>query len=148
MMFRRKYGWAGMFVMPFAIFNFLLPIFFIPILLIINLENLLAGNYLSLLVFFFLTIGIQFITATIAVLLARERLSLLIAVPFTRFVYSPIRTNLLYRTVLRALRGSFGGAVWNTARTGAVQYVKPGVQRAKIPAKQLAIVEQEEVAQA
>lgn len=145
MMFKRKYGWTGMFVMPYAIFTFLLPIVFIPILFAINIENLVAGNYRSLILFFFLTIGIQFIMATIAVLLARERLSLLLAVPFTRFVYSPIRTTLLYRTMFRAIRGNFAGAVWNTTRTGAVQYVKP---KAKRSIKKLPVVDQEEIAQA
>ncbi len=149
MMFKRRYGWTGMFVMPYAIFTFLLPIVFIPILFIINIENLLAGNYGSLILFFFLTIGIQFVMATIAVLLARERLSLLWAVPFTRFVYSPIRTTLLYRTVLRALRGNFGGSVWNTARAGTVQYVKPGAQRKSTTSQvTVKVVEQEEIAQA
>lgn len=131
MMFKRRYGWAGMFVMPYSVFTFLLPVVFIPILLIISLENLLAGNYLAMVKFFLLTIVIQFIMATIAVLLARERLSLLWAVPFTRFVYGPIRTALLYRTVIRALRGNFSGSVWNTARTGAVQYTTPATSQAK-----------------
>jgi peptidoglycan-N-acetylglucosamine deacetylase len=147
MMFKRRYGWTGMFVMPYAIFTFLLPIVFIPILLIINIENFVAGNYRSIILFFFLTIGIQFIMATIAILFARERLSLLLAVPFTRLVYSPIRTTLLYRTILRAMRGNFGGAVWNTARAGTVQYIKPGAKR---PLKQVpvTVIEQEEIAQA
>jgi len=63
--------------------------------------------------------------ATIGVLLARERLSLLLAVPFTRLVFGPIRTMLLYRTFFRAIRGSFAGSVWNTARTASVQYGRP-----------------------
>jgi biofilm PGA synthesis N-glycosyltransferase PgaC len=120
MMFRRKYGWTGMFVMPLSIFNAFLPIFFVPIIMMINLENMLAGNFKQILVFFAATMIIQAITAFIAVLLARERLRHLLAVPFTRLVYSPIRTFLLYRTVVRAMRGAYAGSVWNTARTGTV----------------------------
>lgn len=120
MLFRRKYRWAGMVIMPWAIFNVLLPVFFIPILMIINIENILAGNINTIILFFFATIGLQLITALIALLLAGERLTLLFTVPFTRLVYSPLRTLLLYKTVLFALRGVSVG--WNKfQRTGSVQ---------------------------
>lgn len=148
MMLRRKYGWAGMFVMPYAIFNFLLPVVFIPILWIISIENILAGNFNSLVLFFFLTITIQFIMATIGVLLARERLSLLLAVPFTRLVFSPIRTSLLYRTVFRAIRGAYAGSVWNTARTASVAYNRPGAKRPAAKQPVPVPVEQEELVKA
>jgi biofilm PGA synthesis N-glycosyltransferase PgaC len=120
MFFNRKYGWAGMFVMPLSILNAFLPVFFIPIIMIINLENMLAGNFRTIALFFLATIAIQAITACIAVILARESWRHLLAVPFTRLIYSPIRTTLLYRTVGRALRGAYAGSVWNTARTGTV----------------------------
>lgn len=120
MLFRHRYRWTGMAIMPLAVFNVLLPIVFIPTLMIINLENILAGNFHTVVIFFFATIGLQFMTALIGLLLAGERLSLLMAVPFTRLVYSPMRTILLYRTILYALRGVSVG--WNKLqRTGAVQ---------------------------
>ncbi len=118
MMFKWRYGWMGMFVMPLSIFNVLLPIVFVPILMIINFENLLAGNWRTIVLFFFATMGIQFIMALIGLALARERLIHVIAVPFTRLVYSPIRTFLLYRTVFNIMRGVSVG--WNKLqRTGA-----------------------------
>lgn len=122
MFFRTRYGWVGMFVMPLAVFNAFLPLFFIPILVIINIENIVSGNFTSLIFFFFATIAVQAFMATVAVLLARERLSHLLAIPFTRLVYSPIRTMLLYRTALRALRGAYAGSVWNTTRTASMTY--------------------------
>jgi Kef-type K+ transport system membrane component KefB len=106
--------------MPLSILNAFLPVFFIPIIMIINLENMLAGNFRTIALFFLATIVIQAITACIAVILARESWRHLLAVPFTRLIYSPIRTTLLYRTVGRALRGAYAGSVWNTARTGTV----------------------------
>ena len=129
MMFKRRYGWKGMYVMPAAIFNFLLPVVFIPILLIVSLENALAGNWVALLQYFGITILIQFTMAAIAVLLARERLVYLLVVPFTRLVFSPIRTSLLYRTTYRALRGAYAGSVWNTARTASMEYSRPKAVR-------------------
>lgn len=119
MLFRRKYRWAGMIIMPWAIFNLILPVIFIPILMIVNLENLLAGNWHTVVLFFFATIGLQVLTAFIALMLSGERLSLLLVVPFTRLVYSPLRTLLLYKTLFFALRGVSVG--WNKfQRTGSV----------------------------
>jgi cellulose synthase/poly-beta-1,6-N-acetylglucosamine synthase-like glycosyltransferase/peptidoglycan/xylan/chitin deacetylase (PgdA/CDA1 family) len=120
MMFRRRYGWMGMLVMPLSITNVLIPIIFVPMLLIINLENILAGNWHTIVLFFFATMFIQLLTGFIALTMAKEDYRHLLAIPFTRLVYSPIRTTLLYRTVIRALRGAYAGSAWNTARTGTV----------------------------
>jgi biofilm PGA synthesis N-glycosyltransferase PgaC len=129
MMFRRRYRWAGMFVMPLAIFNVILPLVFIPTLMIINIENVLAGNWHTVIIFFVATIALQSITATIGIVLAREDKRHLLAVPYTRLVYSPIRTWLLYRTAFRAIRGAYAGSVWNTARTAAMVQEKQPVAR-------------------
>jgi len=137
MVFRRKYKWVGMVMMPWAIFNVIMPIIFIPILMVINLENILAGNIRTVILFFFATIGLQCVTALIALLLAKERLSLLLTVPFTRLVYSPLRTLLLYKTVIYALRGVSVG--WNKfQRTGTVQL--GGVQRTPVLEPAIVIV--------
>jgi len=119
MIFRRKYRWIGLVIMPWALLNLILPVIFIPILMIVNLENLLAGNWHTVVLFFFATIALQVLTAFIALILAGERLSLLLVVPFTRLVYSPLRTMLLYKTLFFALRGVSVG--WNKfQRTGSV----------------------------
>lgn len=121
MILRRRYGWAGMFVLPSAVFNFMLPVVFVPVLFFVALENILSGNGLVVLIFFCATITIQATMATIGVILARERPSLLLAIPMTRLMYSPMRTWLMYRTVLNVLRGVAVG--WNKLqRTGTVQY--------------------------
>ena len=121
MIFRYNYGWLGMYALPTAIFNLIVPILFIPVVLLVEIENLIAGNYLVMLLFFCATIVLQLVTATAGIILARERLTHLLAIPVTRFVYSPIRSFLLYRSVLRAAKGSHVG--WNKLqRSGTVQY--------------------------
>lgn len=130
MLFRRRHGWVGMFILPSTIFNFMLPIVFVPILMLVALENLLAGNYMALVIFFLATIAIQAITALVGIILAGERLSMLLAVPVTRIVYNPMRTMLMYRSAYRALKGAYAGAVWNTTRTATVQYEQVAKKRA------------------
>lgn len=130
MLFRRRYGWAGMLVLPATVFNFALPLVFVPLLVLVALENILSGNALSMLVFLGATVAIQFVMAVIGIIMARERASLLLAVPMTRLMYNPLRTVLMYRTVLNVLRGVAVG--WNKLqRTGTVQYrqVRRGVGR-------------------
>lgn len=143
MIFRRRHGWAGMFVLPSAVFNFMLPLVFVPVLMFIAIENLLSGNALAMLVFFVATITIQTVMAVIGVILARERLSLLWAVPMTRLMYSPMRTILMYRTLLNILRGVAVG--WNKLqRTGAVKYQRTVTRASRLAA--VKAVEQKESA--
>lgn len=124
MIFRRKFGWTGMVFLPNAIFNVMLPVFFVPLLVIVDIENILAGNFDALVYFFFATIAIQAIIASVAVILAKERFKHLLAIPMTRLMYNPIRTYILYRTVLSALRGVAVGRN-KLQRTGTVKYQQP-----------------------
>ncbi len=121
MLFDRQYGLLGSFVMPNAIVSILIPLFFWPILVVISFQNILTGNYMVILIYFCVSLALQFLIATIGVLLTRERLSYVTAVPFARFIYGPIRTYILYKTVLTALQGSSVG--WNKlVRTGTATY--------------------------
>jgi cellulose synthase/poly-beta-1,6-N-acetylglucosamine synthase-like glycosyltransferase/peptidoglycan/xylan/chitin deacetylase (PgdA/CDA1 family) len=123
LMFRRRYGWLGMFVIPYAAFNILLPFIFIPVLLSLMIENIMSGQYLTILLFAGLTLMIQFVVAFAGVALARERYRLLLAFPMTRLMYSPLKTYILFRTALTALKGAQVG--WNKLqRTGNVHYPK------------------------
>lgn len=119
MILRRKYGWLGMLVMPTAIMTTIIPLIFWPALLFINGQNLLAGNYGVILLFFLASFSLQFMMAFIAIRLSGESLRWLWSVPFGRFVFGPIRTYIMYNTILTALRGAYVG--WNKlARTGTV----------------------------
>jgi cellulose synthase/poly-beta-1,6-N-acetylglucosamine synthase-like glycosyltransferase/peptidoglycan/xylan/chitin deacetylase (PgdA/CDA1 family) len=135
MIFRRKYGWLGMYVLPTAIFNLIVPILFVPVVMLVEIENVLGGNYLVILIFFSATILLQLVTALAGIILARERLSHLLAIPVTRFIYSPMRSFLLYRSVLRAAKGSHVG--WNKLqRSGTVH---SGYQQSPALATPLAV---------
>jgi cellulose synthase/poly-beta-1,6-N-acetylglucosamine synthase-like glycosyltransferase/peptidoglycan/xylan/chitin deacetylase (PgdA/CDA1 family) len=120
MILRKKYGWLGMYILPNAVIGTLIPILFWPLLVLITIENLIAGRYDVMLLFFIVIMFFNFIVASAGVILMKEKLSYLIAVPFGRFIYSPIRTYILYSTVITALKGAYVG--WNkVARTGTVK---------------------------
>lgn len=118
MFFKRRYGWLGMLSLPNAALNIILPITFWPLLLALAIQNVITGNYLVIVLFLALTVGMHFITAVVGLIFAREAMGRhLLVVPMTRFVYLPLRTYLLYRSVTTALKGAYVG--WNKlARSG------------------------------
>jgi cellulose synthase/poly-beta-1,6-N-acetylglucosamine synthase-like glycosyltransferase/peptidoglycan/xylan/chitin deacetylase (PgdA/CDA1 family) len=119
-LFRLRYGWLGMFVMPYALVTLILSVLFIPLLIVLAAHNIASGNYVTLFLFAAVTLGLQFMIALIALCLARERLSLILAFPLTRFVYGPIKTFLLFRTVFVIIRGAT--IAWNKLqRTNSVE---------------------------
>jgi cellulose synthase/poly-beta-1,6-N-acetylglucosamine synthase-like glycosyltransferase/peptidoglycan/xylan/chitin deacetylase (PgdA/CDA1 family) len=121
MVFNRHYRWLGMFIMPNSLISIIIPLFFWPLLAFISIQNVLNGNYEIILIYFLITLTIQFIVAAIGLRLAGERYALLWAVPFARFIYGPIRLYILYKTVITALRGSYVG--WNKLlRAGTATY--------------------------
>ncbi len=118
---RRKRGWLGMYVVPNAIFSVIVPVVFTPVLVIIALENIAAGQLSTILFYFMIISLIQFLAALIGLVLAREQFMHLIALPMYRFVYSPVRTYLLYASVFTMLKGAHVG--WNKLkRTSTVTY--------------------------
>lgn len=120
MIFNRKYGWLGMFVIPNALIGLILPVLFWPLLIMLTFQNLMSGNYAVLLAFLAATVAIHFVMATAGLLLAKESLKFLLVVPLTRFVYAPLRTYLLYRTLITVLKGTSVG--WNKlARSGGTK---------------------------
>lgn len=132
MLFDRRYRWLGMFIMPNALISIILPLLFWPLLAYISIQNILAGNYKVILIYFLITMTLQFIVAVIGLRLAHERMGLLWAVPFARFIYGPLRLYILYKTVITALRGSYVG--WNKLlRSGTATYPLPEKQLAAVP---------------
>lgn len=121
MLFNHHYYWLGMFIMPNSLISIMIPLLFWPLLAYISIQNILVGNYEVILIYFLITMTIQFIVAAIGLRLAHERPGLLWAVPFARFIYGPIRLYILYKTVITALRGSYVG--WNKLlRAGTATY--------------------------
>ena len=112
-----QHGWLGVYVMPSAIIAIAVPILFWPLIIILTIINILSGNYEVILLFFALSLTAQMIISLIGVVLAKERYSYLLAVPFARFAYGPIRMYILYKTILTILKGVDVG--WNKlTRTG------------------------------
>lgn len=127
MIFDEHFSWLGLLVMPYAVISILIPLFFWPLLALVTFQNILAGNLAVILGFFAVTLCLQFVIALIGLGLARAPLRYIIAVPFARFVYGPIRIYILYKSLATILRGSHVG--WNKlARTGTVTAEKELVQ--------------------
>src|SRR5690606_14849867 len=117
MIFNENYGWLGMYVLPSTVLAIAIPIVFWPLIITLTIENVLSGNYRVIVLFFLLSLIVQFVMSAIGIALARERFSLLLALPFARFTYGPIRTYILYKTILSILKGVDVG--WNKlTRTG------------------------------
>lgn len=132
MIFNRHYRWLGFFVMPNSLIGIIIPLFFWPLLAYISIQNVINGNYMIIVLYFVVSLSLQFIVAAIGLRLARERMSYLWAVPFARFIYGPLRLYILYNTVLTALRGSYVG--WNKLfRTGTATYPAAPNQLAAVP---------------
>jgi len=113
----RKHGWLGLYVMPSIVVSILIPILFWPFLISLTLMNIISGNYMMVLLFFFITLAIQFIISLVGIILAKEKVYFLLSIPFGRLAYGPIRIYILYKTVLTILKGVDVG--WNKlARTG------------------------------
>ena len=131
MLFNRHHKWLGLYALPLSLYSIIAPLLFGPLLLILEMENIIAGNYEVVLLFLGVTILLQFVVATIALLFAREKLRYLVAVPLTRILYGPIRSFILYRSLLRALRGASGD--WGKLqRTGTVRYAYQSAQSGDI----------------
>lgn len=127
MFLRQRYKWVGMYFLPLAIYSIIAPLLFGPVLLLIEIENILNGNLFVVLLFFTAGITLQFVMAALGILLARERPRYLLAVPVTRFLYGPLRSFILYRSFVHAVQGAYEG--WNKLqRTGTVHYEPPEVE--------------------
>mgnify|MGYP000960669180 CR=1 FL=1 len=120
MIFNTSYSWLGLFVLPRAIVSLLMQILFAPFLLLVSITNILSGQYLIVVVFFIISLVILLIAAIIGIAFAKEKYIHLYATPFYRIMYGPLRTFILYASVLTALKGLHVG--WGKiARSGTVQ---------------------------
>lgn len=127
MFLNKKYGWLGMLVLPNAAFGILMPLIFWPLLLGLTLANILAGRWWVVALFIGLVMLVQFAVAWAALRLSGESPRHLVAVPLTRLVYGPLRTYILYRSLLTILRGALVG--WNKlnrTKTVTSPEIEPG----------------------
>ncbi len=127
MIFDTRYKMLSNFVMPMTAITILTPLLFWPVVTFITIQNILSGNITVILIFFTASLLLQAIFATIAVRFAREKLSLLYTLPLARFIFSPIRTYIMYRSILTVFTGKYVG--WNKlVRTGTVALPPQAVQ--------------------
>jgi biofilm PGA synthesis N-glycosyltransferase PgaC len=111
MLFRPRYGWLGMVIMPLSVVTVLVPLVFTPFITWVLADMLLSQGPLRVLLYLGLFAAIYGAMALVAVLLLRERPTHLAMVPLYRFIYEPLRAYLLYASLGTALRGVRLG--WN-----------------------------------
>jgi biofilm PGA synthesis N-glycosyltransferase PgaC len=117
MLFRPRYGWLGMVVLPMAALALVVPLLFTPLVVLAVLQVLAAQGPLQVLLYFGLFAAVYGVFAVVAVVLLRERPVHLLMVPVYRFIYEPLRAYLLYAALGTALRGVRLG--WNRVASTA-----------------------------
>lgn len=119
MMFDYRYKMLSNFVMPMTVITILTPLLFWPLVTLIAIQNIINGNLHVLVLFFTASLLVQATFAGIAITFAKERYRLLAVLPFARFVFGPIRTYIMYRSLLTVFTGKYVG--WNKLiRSGTV----------------------------
>lgn len=119
MLFRRRYGFLGWYVLPSYVLSILAPVIFLPFLVVISVIAVREQGFVVLVVYFALFLIAHVAVAAVGVRLMRERVRHLLMVPIYRIVYEPLRAYLLYTSLYLALRGVRMG--WKKlARTGTV----------------------------
>ncbi len=129
MLFRRRYGLLGWYVLPSYVLSIVVPIVFLPFVAFMGVRAAQEQGVTIVLAYFMLFLVAHLGVAVVGCLLMHERSHHLPLVPVYRVVYEPLRAYLLYTCVYMAVRGVRAG--WNKlARTGAVD---PRVIRAITP---------------
>jgi biofilm PGA synthesis N-glycosyltransferase PgaC len=123
MMFRRRYGALGWFVMPNYVLSVAMPVLFLPFIAIMGWLALQQQGMGVLVEYFVLFVVAHVILAAVAVKLMGESYHHLLMVPVYRLVYEPLRAYLLYTSVFLAVKGGRMG--WNKlVRTGSMDTTK------------------------
>lgn len=123
MLFDRQYKMLGNFVMPMMAVTIVTPMIFWPLLVAITVQNIINGNLLVIVIFFVASLVVQTVFASIAIRLAGESYRLLWVLPLSRFVFGPIRTYIMYRSLVVAFSGRYVG--WNKlVRSGTAAIAK------------------------
>ncbi len=119
MLFRRKYGALGWFVMPGYVVAVATPVIFLPFIVVMATLAVQAQGWGVLVRYFVIFMAAHMVIAAVGVHLMRERYHHLLLVPVYRVVYEPLRAYLLYTSVFRAVKGVRMG--WKKlVRTGSM----------------------------
>jgi cellulose synthase/poly-beta-1,6-N-acetylglucosamine synthase-like glycosyltransferase len=119
MMFNRRYGALGWFVMPNYVLSVAMPVVFLPFIVVMGWLAAQQQGPGVLVEYFILFVIAHVIIAAVAVRLMGESYKHLLMVPIYRLVYEPLRAYLLYTSVFLAIKGGRMG--WNKlVRTGSM----------------------------
>lgn len=119
MLFRRRYGWLGCFVLPNYILSIVMPVLFLPFITVMAVLAVQAQGFAMLGLYFLIFLAAHLVVAAVGIALMHEKPHHLLMVPIYRVVYEPLRAYLLYTSAYLALRGVRMG--WKkVARSGAV----------------------------
>lgn len=119
MLLRPRFGALGMFVLPNYVLSILVPLFFLPFIVVMTLLTLQTEGAAMLLAYFAVFVGVYAVVVAVAIRLMHEDWRHLAMVPLYRVMYEPLRAYLLYTSVLSAMKGMRMG--WNKLeRTGSV----------------------------
>jgi biofilm PGA synthesis N-glycosyltransferase PgaC len=147
MLFNRRYGWLGMFVLPWYMLSVLVPLLTLPLVAVMALVAVRTSGGGVVLLYFAAFTAAHAITAAVGLRLAGADLRQMLIVPAYRIVYEPLRAYLLYACAFKALQGRKVG--WNKlVRTGAMDdhgaaatRTEPGTEPARsLPARTPAVV--------
>ena len=117
LLFRPRYGFLGLYVLPQYAITVILPIVFMPFIVLMGVRTAQVQGIQVVLYYFLLFMAAHLLIAAIGILLIRENWRHLLMVPVYRIVFEPLRAYLLYTAVYMAVRGVRAG--WNkAARTG------------------------------
>ena len=119
MLFRRRYGMLGCFVLPNYILSIVMPVLFLPFITVMSVMAVQAQGFAVLGLYFLIFLTAHLIVAAVGIALMREKPHHLLMVPIYRVVYEPLRAYLLYTSTYLALRGVRMG--WRkVARSGVI----------------------------
>jgi peptidoglycan-N-acetylglucosamine deacetylase len=119
MLFRRRYGALGCFVLPNYVLSVAMPVVFMPFVVVMGFLALQQQGWGILIKYFVLFMLAHMAVAAVGVRLMREKYHHLVMVPVYRVVYEPLRAYLLYTSVFLAIKGVRMG--WKKlVRTGSM----------------------------
>ena len=129
LLFDRRHGWLGWFVLPNYVLSIVVPVVFLPFVVIMGVVLVREQGPAVLGMYFMIFLAVHMIIASVGLMLMRERPHHLLVVPVYRIVFEPLRAYLLYTSVLMALKGVRAG--WNKLqRTGSMDAVFDSVDSA------------------
>jgi biofilm PGA synthesis N-glycosyltransferase PgaC len=119
MLFRPRHGLLGLFVLPNYVLTIVMPVVFLPLIVVTSVLAVRAQGFGVLGIYFLIFLAAHLIVAAVGIALMREKPHHLLMVPVYRLVYEPLRAYLLYTSTYLALRGVRMG--WKKlARSGAI----------------------------